>query len=121
MMVVREAITAVAKAAGTITAAVEDRTGAKPAAMEYGAAAVEAATMDHRAAAVKTSAAMKAATTVEASATTAVKTATTASAMPSASAVPTADLSRQAVGSSFRRGGSARIDQRERLGALWDG
>ena len=112
MMVVREPITAVAKAAGTIAAAVEDRTGAKPAAMEYGAAAVGAATMEHRAAAVKTSAAMKAATTVEASA---------ATAMPSTSAMSTADFSRQAAGSSFRRGGRARIDQRARLGALRDG
>jgi hypothetical protein len=90
-----------------MAAAMEDRSGAKPAAMEYGAAAVEAA-------AVKTSAAMEAATAVEASATTAMETSST-------SAMSTADLGRQPVGGKFRRGDSARIDQRERFGALRNG
>lgn len=106
VMVVREPIAAVAKAAGTIAAAVEDPSGAKPAAMEYGAAAVEAA-------AVKTSAAMET--------TTAVRTASTTTSMTTTSAMSTADFSRQPVGGKFRRGDSARIDQRERLGALRNG
>ena len=116
VMVVREPIAAVAKAAGTIAAAVEDPSGAKPAAMEYGAAAVEAAD-------VKTSAAMETTTAVEAStsAATAVRTASTTSSMTTTSAMSTADFSRQPVGGKFRRGDSARIDQRERLGALRNG
>jgi hypothetical protein len=107
VVVVREAIAAVAKAAGTIAAAVEDWSGAKPAAMEYGAGAVKAA-------AVKTSAAMEATTAVEASAATAVRTAST-------SAMSTSDFHRQPAGGSFRRGRSARIDRRERFGALRNG
>ena len=101
-MVVRETIAAEANAAVAIAAAVEDRTGAKSAAMEHGAATMEAATMKHRTAAtvkhrttaaVKTSAAMEAATTVETS--TAATVETSASAATAVS--NTVDLGRQAA------------------------
>jgi len=117
VMVVGEPVAAVAGAAIAKAAAVEDRTGAKRAAMEDGAAAVEAATMKRRAAAavkhgaptVKTAAAVEAAaasTTVASATATAVST--------------TADFGRQSVGGKFRRRRSARIDQRHRLRALWN-
>lgn len=91
MMVVRETITAVAKAAVAIAAAVEDRTRAKSAAMEYGAAGSEAdsvkhgatAAMCHRAATVKASATTMEAPTsaaMEASSPAAVETTTNAAA-----------------------------------------
>jgi len=109
VMVVRKSIAAVSMAA-----AMEDRSGAKPAAMEYGATTVEAA-------AVKTSAAMETATAVEASAATAMEATATAVETSSTTAMSTADFCRQPVGGKFRRGDSARIDQRERLCALRNG
>lgn len=112
MMVVCEPGAAIA-----IAAAVEDRTGAKAAAMEYGAATVEAAAVKRRTtAAVKTAAAMEAA-----SATTAVKAAATSTTVASATAMSTVDIGRQSVGGKFRRGRGARIDQRQRLRALRNG
>lgn len=114
-----------AKTAVAIAAAVEDRTGAKSAAMEYGAAAAQGATVKHRTtAAVKCgTAAMETSTAVEASTATETSTAGEASSTVEATstAATTDDFGRQSVGSGFRRGRSARIDQRERLSALRDG
>ena len=116
-VMVREPIAAMANPAVAIAAAMEDRTGAKPAAMEHGAATMEAATVKHRTtAAVKhRAAAVEAATTVEASAA-AIEASAAMSAMSTV-----ADFGRQAVGGKFRRGGSARVDQRKRLSALRHG
>ena len=50
-MVVREPNAAEPGATKAMASAVEDRTGAKPAAVEYGAAGSQAAAMKHRAAA----------------------------------------------------------------------
>lgn len=114
-----------AKTAVAIAAAVEDRTGAKSAAMEYGAAAAQGATVKHRTtAAVKCgTAAMETSTAVEASTATETSTAGEASSTVEATstAATTDDFGRQSVGSGFRRGHGARIDQRERLSALRDG
>ena len=119
VMVVGEPVAAVAGAAMAKAAAVEDRTGAKRAAMEYGAAAVEAATVKRRAAAAVKHGAptVKTAAAVEAAAT----STTVATATANATAVSTtADFGRQSVGGKFRRRCSARIDQRHRLRALWN-
>ena len=66
-MMVREPNAAEPGATKAMASAVEDRTGAKPAAVEYGAAGSQAPAMKHRAAsAVKHRAAsMKAASTME--------------------------------------------------------
>lgn len=116
VMVVGEPVAAVAGAAIAKAAAVEDRTGAKRAAMEYGAAAaVEAATVKRRAAA----AVKHGAPTVKTAA--AVEAAAASTTVASATAVSTtADFGRQSVGGKFRRRRSARIDQRHRLRALWN-
>lgn len=120
-----------AKTAVAIAAAVEDRTGAKSAAMEYGAAAAQGATVKHRTtaavkcgtAAMESSTAMETSTAVEASTATETSTAGEASSTVEATstAATTDDFGRQSVGSGFRRGHGARIDQRERLSALRDG
>ena len=117
VMVVGEPVAAVAGAAIAKAAAVEDRTGAKRAAMEDGAAAVEAATVKRRAAAAVKHGAptVKTAAAVEAAAT------STTVASATATAMSTADFGRQSVGGKFRRRRSARIDQRQRLRALWNG
>ncbi len=137
-MMVREPNAAEPGATKAMASAVEDRTGAKPAAVEYGAAGSQAPAMKHRAAsAVKHRAAsMKAASTMEttspvettsaveaASAVKATATATTVEATTAAaSAMPaTADFSCQSVGGKLCRRRSARIDQRQRLRALWNG
>ena len=132
-MMVREPNAAEPGATKAMASAVEDRTGAKPAAVEYGAAGSQAATMKHRAAsAVKHRAAsMKAASTMETTspveAASAVKAAATAATVETtttaaASAMPaTADFSCQSVGGKLCRRRSARIDQRQRLRALWNG
>ena len=87
-----------------IAAAVEDRNGTKPAAMEYGAAAAEGATMKYRAA-----------TAVKAAATTVETTSAAATAVST-----TADFSCQPAGGGFRRRRRARVDQRQRFCALRD-
>lgn len=124
-VVVGEPVAAGAKTAVAIAAAVEDRTGAKSAAMEYGAAAAQGATVKHRTtAAVKCgTAAMESSTAMETSTATETSTAGEASSTVEATstAATTDDFGRQSVGSGFRRGRSARIDQRERLSALRDG
>ena len=133
-MVVREPNAAEPGATKTMASAVEDRTAAKPAAMEYGAAGSQATTIKYRTAAamercgptMKSAATVKSATAVEASAAamkaaatsaTVETTTTTASAM----STTTADFGRQSAGDGFRRRGRARIDQRQRLRALWNG
>lgn len=130
-VVVGEPVAAGAKTAVAIAAAVEDRTGAKSAAMEYGAAAAQGATVKHRTtaavkcgtAAMESSTAMETSTAVEASTTMETSTAgeATSTVEATSTAATTDDFGRQSVGSGFRRGRSARIDQRERLSALRDG
>jgi hypothetical protein len=113
-----------------MASAVEDRTAAKPAAVEYGTAGSQAATMKHRAAAavkhraatMKAASAMETTSTVEAA--TAVKaaaTSTTVETTPSATAMSTtADFGCKSAGGGFRGRCRARIDQRQRLRALWN-
>src|SRR3984893_8058139 len=98
-------------------AAAENMTGAKPAALKHGAAASEAAAMKGRTATAETSAAMKsrAAAMEAAASTTAMET---SAATMAATAMPAADFGRLPLGSIFRRGHSARVDQRQRLRAL---
>lgn len=123
VMVVREPSAAEPGATKTMASALEDRTAAKPAAMEYGAAGSQAATMKYRTAAAameRCGPTMKSAATVKAAATSAtVETTTTTTA--SAMSTTTADFGRQSAGDGFRRRGRARIDQRQRLRALWNG
>jgi hypothetical protein len=120
--VVPECEPAVAKAA-----TMENMTAAKPAAMEHCAATSEAAAMKRRAASAETSAvkgrtataeaaAMEASAAAEAATPAAVEGASTAT--MAATAMPATDFGRQPVGSVFRRGHSARVDQRQRLRAL---
>jgi hypothetical protein len=91
----------------------EYRRGPEPAAMEYGATASETTTVKDRAATVEPAMETSTATAVETSTTTAVVTATA-----SPTAMAAADCGRQPVRDGFRRGSSARIDQRQRLCAL---
>jgi hypothetical protein len=135
-MVVREPVAAEPGAAIAIAAAVEDRTGAERAAMEDGPAGTEAATMKHRATAaaavehcgstVKSTTAMETATTAMETATstmeTVAATAMSSTAMSTTTTMSTtADFGRQSAGGGFRRRCSARIDQRQRLRARWNG
>ena len=134
-MVVREPNAAEPGATKTMASAVEDRAAAKPAAMEYGAAGSQAATMKYRTAAavercgptMKSAATVKSATAVEASAAamkaaaTSATVETTTTTTASAMSTTTADFGRQSAGDGFRRRGRARIDQRQRLRALWNG
>ncbi len=135
-MVVREPNAAEPGATKTMASALEDRTAAKPAAMEYGAAGSQAATMKYRTAAaamercgptMKSAATVKSATAVEASAAamkaaaTSATVETTTTTTASAMSTTTADFGRQSAGDGFRRRGRARIDQRQRLRALWNG
>jgi hypothetical protein len=129
-MMVREPNAAEPGAAKTTASAVEDRTAAKPAAVEYGAAGSQATTMKHRTSAAameRCGPTMKSATAVKSSAaamkaaatsTTVETTTTAASAM---STTTTADFGRQSAGDGFRRRCRTRIDQRQRLRALWNG
>jgi hypothetical protein len=95
----------------------DDRTDAISAAVKHRAAETHAAAMKHRTGAtVETAAAhMEAASPAMEAAAASVETTTAASA-----AVPpeTADLRGEFAGDGFRRGHSARVDQRHRLGAL---
>jgi hypothetical protein len=130
VMVVREPNAAEPGATKTMASAVEDRTAAKPAAVEYSAAGSQPATMKHRttaAAVERCGPTMKSATAVEASAaamkaaTTSATVETTTTAAASAMSTTTADCGRQSAGDGFRRLRRARIDQRQRLRALWNG
>jgi len=135
VMVVREPVAAEPGAAIAIAAAVEDRTGAERAAMEDGPAGTEAATMKHRAttaaavehcgSTVKSTTAMETATTAMETATstmeTVAATAMSSAAMSTAAMSTTADFGRQSAGGGFRHRCSARIDQRQRLRARWNG
>jgi hypothetical protein len=98
-------------------ATAEHMTGAKSAAVEYGAAAAEAAAMKHRAAATEaaTSAGMETATAMETAST---STAAVEAAPAAATAMPAADFSGQPFRDVFSDGRRARIDQRKRLSAL---
>src|ERR1700694_5643421 len=97
--VVPEREPAVARAA-----AAENMTGAKPAAMKHHPATSEAAAVKGGAAATEAAASTPA---VE-----------TSAATMAATAMPAADFGRQPLGGIFRRGHSARVDQRQRLRAL---
>ena len=137
VMVVREP-RASKPGAAMAKAAAEDRPGAWPAAMEYGTAGAEAATVKHRAtaataatavercgSAVKSATAMETSTTVKAAASAAVEatSATTVGAASAAtSAMPTtADFGRQSARGGFRRRRRSGIDQRQCLRARWHG
>jgi hypothetical protein len=98
------------------SATVENTGAAKTPAMEYGAAATEAAAMKHRAASAKAPASMEASAAMKTSA--ANMAATTEMAATTATAMPAADLSRQPFRDVFSYGRRARIDKRKRLGAL---
>ncbi len=116
VVVVREPNAAEPGATKTMASTVEDRAAAKAAAMEYGAAGSEAATMKHRTAAAveRCGPTMKSATSVEAAA--AVKAATTSATVETTTAAAptmsttTADFGRHSAGDGFRRRCRARID-----------
>ena len=88
----RHAIAAVTDAAEAMTAAMEDRCGAKTAAMDRNAAGPESSAMKRGAAAMKTAAATEATTTVEAA----------AMAATTMTAAASANLNRQPVSDRFR-------------------
>lgn len=88
-------------------APVENMSRSKPATLEYRASA-KAAAMEYGASAM-----IRRAAAVEAATSAAVETSSTF-----ASTMPAANFGRQPAGGSFRRGRGARIDQRQRFGAL---
>ena len=94
----RHAIAAVTDAAEAMTAAMEDRRGAKAAAMDRNAAGPESSAMKRRAAAAEATASMEAAPTMVTTAT-AVKAAAVATTMTAAAS---ANLNRQPVSDRFR-------------------
>ena len=111
-----------------MASAMEDRTAAKPAAVEYGAAGSQTATMKHRTAAVercgpamKAASAMETTATVETAAAVKAAASTTVETAAATTMSTTADFGCQSAGSGFRRRCRARIDQRQRLRPLWNG
>jgi hypothetical protein len=123
MVPVREAVSAVVKAAVTIASATVDMGRTKTAAMEGGAAVTEATTaetsaMKGCAAATKAAAVKGCATSSEAASTTAKTAATMKAATTSAAAVTEAYFGRRRVGYLFRCRRHTGIDRRQRLGAF---
>jgi hypothetical protein len=96
------------------SAAANDMTGAIATTTEHGTTASETAATKGRATAAETSAMNRGAAATEAAASTAAKSAATAT----AAAMPALHFVRQSVGDVLRGRRSARIDQRQRLGAL---